>query len=382
MKSHAVRGTAAPVLALLLVAGSAAPASAGDAAAQLGSLIKRGQQLRDIRMSDDEEQRLGAAVSEKIRARYGVVQDPAIHKYVTLVGTLLTQASSRPDLDWRFIVLDTDGVNALAAPGGYIHITRGALSLMKDEAELAGVLGHEVIHVTEKHTIRAIQKGKTMQLAADETLGDRAVFNQLVDRATDVVMAGFGRSEELESDQEGVVLANTVGYQPAGLSRFLQMLADRNKASTEKQGLFASHPEMKERLDRLAKTIDSKKLDAAADVQARFRSHVTYTPVSLAAIATVEEGAAGLAGGGSGDDGKQEEQAKEEEPKKKRGFGLSRLAAPVTGRERRSAENTASAGSRGVDTERSARGGTNPAPVPLTVTAAELTAFRKDGGLN
>src|SRR5690606_10602609 len=141
---------------------------------------------------------------------------------------------------------------------------------MKDEAELAGVLGHEVIHVTEKHTIRAIQKGKTMQLAADETLGDRAVFSRLVDRATDVVMAGFGRSEELESDQKGIVLANTVGYSPAGLSRFLQMLAERNKASTEKQGLFASHPEMKERLDKLAKTSESKKLDAAADVQARF----------------------------------------------------------------------------------------------------------------
>src|SRR5690606_29863461 len=104
---------------------------------------------------------------------------------------------------------------------------------------------------------------------------------------------------------------------------------------------------------------------------------VTYTPVPLTAIATVEEGSAGLAGGGSGGDGKQEEQAKkEEEPKKKRGFGLSRLTAPVTGRERRSAENTASTGSRGVDTERNAKGGANPAPVPVTVTAAELTAFR------
>ncbi|HEX7087268.1 MAG TPA: M48 family metalloprotease [Vicinamibacterales bacterium] len=382
MKSHAVRGMGAPMLALLLVAGTAAPALAGDAAGQLGSIIKRGQQLRDIQMTDEEEQQLGAAVSERIRARYGVVQDPAIHTYVTLVGTLLAQASDRPDLDWRFIVLDTDGVNALAAPGGYIHITRGALSLMKDEAALAGVLGHEVIHVTEKHTIRAIQKGKTMQLAADETLGDRAVFNRLVDRATDVVMAGFGRSEELESDQKGVVLANTVGYQPAGLSRFLQTLADRNKASTEKQGLFASHPEMKERLEKLAKTIESKKLNAAADVQARFRSHVTYEPVPLTAIATVEEGSAGLAGGGSGG-GKQEEQAKkEEEPKKKRGFGLARLTAPLTGGERRSAENTASTGSRGVDTERNARGGSNPAPVPVTVTAAELTAFRKEGGLN
>src|SRR5690606_18052493 len=264
MKSHAVWGTV-PLLALLLIPGPAVRASGDEG--QLGSIIRRRQQLRDIHMSDEEEQRLGAAVSEKIRLRYGVVQDPAIHKYVTLVGTLIARASSRPDLDWHFIVLDTDGVNALAAPGGYIHVTRGALALMQDEAELAGVLGHEVVHVTEKHTIRAIQKSRTMQLAADETLGDRGVFNRLVDRATEVVMAGFGRAEELESDREGVALANKVGYQPAGLSRFLQRLAERNRESTGKQGLFASHPEMQERLDRLAKTIESKNLNATADGQ-------------------------------------------------------------------------------------------------------------------
>src|SRR5690606_30704441 len=162
--------------------------------------------------------------------------------------------------------------------------------------------------------------------------------NRLVDRATEGVMAGFGRAEELESDREGVALANKVGYQPAGLSRFLQRLAERNRESTGKQGLFASHPEMQERLDRLAKTIESKNLNATADGQARYRSRVSYTSVPLASIATVEEGSAGLAGGGSESDAAQEQQAKkEEEPKKRRGFGLSRLTAPVTGGERRSA---------------------------------------------
>ena len=89
-----------------------------------------------------------------MRARYGVVQDAAVHRYVTLVGTLLAKTSTRPNLPFKFIVLDTDGVNAFAAPGGFIHITRGALALMASEAELAGVLAHEIIHVTEKHTIQ------------------------------------------------------------------------------------------------------------------------------------------------------------------------------------------------------------------------------------
>ena len=149
------------------------PCRLGPAPRHPGSwaqILKKAQQFQDLEITDDDEQQIGAGGQREIRQRYGVVQDPAIHKYVTLVGTVLAQASTRPNLAWKFIVLDTDGVNALAAPGGYIHITRGALSLMKNEAELAGVLGHEIIHVTEKHTIRAIQKGKAVQMGADETL--------------------------------------------------------------------------------------------------------------------------------------------------------------------------------------------------------------------
>ena len=189
--------------------------SAGEReASQLGSVLKRAQQVRDIQMTDEEETKLGEAVSERIRQRYGVVQDPAIHKYVTLVGGVLAQASTRPGLHWRFIVLDTDGVNALAAPGGLVHITRGALSLIKSEAELAGVLGHEIIHVTEKHTIKAIQKGKMVQMGADETVGSAGVFNKLVDKATGVVMAGFRPRGGARSRPQGHRHRQHGGLQP------------------------------------------------------------------------------------------------------------------------------------------------------------------------
>jgi beta-barrel assembly-enhancing protease len=368
--------------AALAMAGPATGvAAAGDRdAAQLGSVLKRAQQVRDIQMTDEEEQKLGEAVSERIRTRYGVVQDAAIHKYVTLVGSVLAQSSSRPGLPWRFIVLDTDGVNALAAPGGMVHITRGALSLMKSEAELADVLGHEIIHVSEKHTIKAIQKGKMVQIGADEAVGSSAVFGRLVDKATDVVMAGFGRDEELEADKKGIALASGVGYDPGHLAVFLTTLTDRNKGSQEKQGLFASHPEMKERLDRLSKTIKDGKLAGAATVEARYAKNVTYKPVPIAEIATVEKGSAGLAGGGSS---KSAETAKkEEEPKKKRGFGIGKLLAPSSGGEKASAETTGSSAARGVDTERNAKGGSNPKVVPVTVTAGDLAAFKKEGKLN
>jgi beta-barrel assembly-enhancing protease len=387
MKSSIKVTIGAVALALLGPGVGLGRAGEGEAS-QLGSVLRRAQQVRDIQMTDEEETKLGEAVSERIRQRYGVVQDPAVHKYVTLVGGVLAQASIRPTLRWQFVVLDTDGVNALAAPGGLVHITRGALSLIKSEAELAGVLGHEIVHVTEKHTIKAIQKGKMVQIGADETVGSAGVFNKLVDKATGVVMAGFGREEELEADRKGIVIANTVGYDPGGLKAFLTTLAERNKASTEKQGLFASHPEMKERFEKLDDTVKANKLTATATVEARYKTHVTYEPVAITSIATVEAGSAGLAGGGSAkadDSVKADDKGdgKTDEPKKKRrGFGLGRLIAPSSGGEKQASETTGSSAARGVDTERNAKGGGNPALVPVTITAGDLTAFKKDGRLN
>jgi beta-barrel assembly-enhancing protease len=314
------------------------------------------------------------------------VQDPAVHKYLGLVGKVLAAASSRPNLNWQFIVLDTDGVNALAAPGGYIHITRGALSLVKSEAQLADVLGHEIEHVTNKHTIRAIQKSKAIQMGAEESLsGNAALFSKLVDRASEMVMAGFGRAEELEAEREGIALANKAGYAPDGLAAFLRTLMERNKNSTEKQGLFASHPEMEERLTNLDATIKKEKLAGAITLEDRLARHITYKPVDVSAIPTVT-GSAGLTGGSSSSDKDADEKEKkegeaEEPKKKKRGFGLSALRAPSLGGEKKSAEVTGSGASRGVDRERDAKGGSNPTPVVVAITAADLTAFKKEGGL-
>ena len=358
---------------------AAAPAGAGGGdARQLQSILKRAQQARDLVITEGDEIRLGQAVSDKVRARYGVVQDGAVHRYVTLVGIVLAISSSRPGLPWKFIVLDTDGVNAFAAPGGFIHITRGALALLGSEAELAGVLAHEIIHVTEKHTVKAIQKGKMVQMGAEETLGNQSVFNKLVEKTSELVMAGFGRAEELEADRAGLRLSNQVGYAPAGLEAFLQRLSDRNKAATEKQGLFASHPEMKERLDLLAKQVAAEKLASAATLELRYRKFITFKPKAQTDIAAVEAGSAGLAGGSKSNKSAKEEE-KTEAPKKK-GFGLGSLLKP-TGTEAKSAEVTGSGASRGVDTERNAKGGSNPAIVVVNVQMADIDAFKKEGNL-
>ena len=345
------------------------------------SIAKKAQDVRDLQMTDQEEAKLGAEVSERIRTRYGVVQDAGVHRYISLLGLALAQGSTRPALPWTFVVLDTDGVNAFAAPGGYIHITRGALALIKNEAELAGVLAHEIIHVTGKHTIQAIQKSKAVQMGASETLaGSSSLMEKAVTATYDnIVERGFGRAEENESDEQGVVLANKTGYAPNGLVTFLTTLKDRNKESAEKRGLFASHPEMQERLDKITRQIASQKLTASATVQPRFAKNITYKPVPITSIATVTAGSAGLTGGDEKAAEKKPEEKKAEEPKKSR-FGLGKML-PTSGGEKKQAQVTASGGARGVDPEKDSKGGSNPAVVAVKIAAADIAAFRKEGGL-
>ena len=151
------------IIAILAVARPRSRSSAASGR-RVQQAQERKQQFDDMNITEEEEIKLGSDVSAKIRQRFGVVQDAAVHKYVTLVGTMLTEQTTRPKLPWTFIVLDTDGVNAFAAPGGFVHITRGALALIKSEAELAGVLGHEIAHVAQKHTVNAIRKSKGVQI--------------------------------------------------------------------------------------------------------------------------------------------------------------------------------------------------------------------------
>jgi predicted Zn-dependent protease len=298
---------------------------------------------------------------------------------VTLVGTVLARQSERPNLAWTYIVLDTDGVNAYASPGGIVHITRGALGLIRSEAELAGVLGHEIGHVAHKHTVNAIKKNKTVQLGTSESLSNRAPFvDKIANKAYEMVLENkFDRGDEMDADKVSVTLTEKAGYAPGTLAAFLTRLDDRNKDQPAQNGLFASHPETKERIDAIKKLAGAK---SGAAVEARYKENVKYEPTAVTAIATVEDGAAGLTGStkakddkGKKDDAKKDD-ANKEEPKK--GFGLGALK-PASASERQTAQVSASGGSRGLGPDRAAKGGGNPAIVKASVTPAELTTFKQ-----
>jgi len=340
-------------IAVLVMLALAAPASAQ--LGKLGDALGKAKQFTDdLTFTDDEEMQIGSEISAKLRDKYGVVQDPAVHKYVTLVGRVLAQGSSRPNLKWTFVVLDTDGVNAFAAPGGYVHITRGALALIQSEAELADVLGHEIGHVTEKHTINAIKKSKVVGAAAKASR--REVVSEFANRGYETLLENnFDRGDEMGADRIGVTLANKSGYAPTGLASFLTKLADRNKGLTERSGVFASHPETKARLDGLSKTIAASKLTASALVAPRYASSISYKPVPVTAVAQGAPGTARPAGSSGG--------------------MLGSLGA--VGGQKSGSQTTSSAGSRGVNPDRDAKGGPIKTLVVVNVTGAEIAEFRK-----
>jgi beta-barrel assembly-enhancing protease len=357
------------------------------AAAQLGGIsgaLKKAQtvkKLSDAKVSEAEERQIGQEVSDKVVETFGVYQDATVAKYVTLVGAVLAQASSRPDVDWQFVVLDTDGVNAFAAPGGFIHITKGLLGLMKNEAELAGVLGHEIAHVTGKHTVNAIFKGNLVEAGSDE-LGSGGMAQSLIAKVaqkaySDILNNRFSRGDENDADEKGVQLANKVGYAPSGLASALNKLIERNKSASEPNGMFASHPQMKDRLTNIDKVIKEKKLAATATVQPRYAKNITFDAKPATAIATVAEGSRGLTGG---EEKKPAEAEKKEEPKKeepKKSGGLLGRFKPSSGSQAQQSQTVASAGARGVNPDRDAVGGPNKKRVPVKIGQSDIAEFQK-----
>jgi predicted Zn-dependent protease len=384
------------VLASVVVASLAA---AAPAEAQFGKILDSANKAKDakdkfdaINMSDADERKIGDEVSAKLRSHFGVFQDKEVTLYVALVGTTLAKASTRPNLNWQFIVLDTDGVNAYAAPGGLVHITRGLLGLMKSEAQLADVLGHEITHVTAKHTVHAIQKANMVQLGAEQTKGSSLAgeaVSKLSEASYKILFENkFDRNDEMEADRVGIAIASKSGYSPSALSDVLKALDARNTNAAQPNGLFASHPDTQARLDGIAKTIKEQKLAGTATVAARYKEYIRWDAKPVADITTVDAGAKGLTGGSSPassssastekkDDEKDKDKDKKEaeQPKKKGGF-LNKMNLSG-GSQAQSSQTVASAGGRAVGNDNNAKGGSNPQIVGVTITPADLEAFKK-----
>jgi predicted Zn-dependent protease len=215
-----------------------------------------GKAVQDI--AEPEEIAIGQDVASRLLGAAPLVPDPALQRYVNNVGRWLAAQTERPDLPWRFGVLDAPQLNAFAVPGGTIFITRGLLERMKSEAELAGVLGHEIVHVLKKHHLKAIQKGAQTALAGDAlgtALRDRggAARDKLIAFGTEMYSRGLDKGDELEADRLGVVIAARGGYDAYGLPSVLQTLQAMNAEDSGVALMFKTHPSPAERLGTLDK---------------------------------------------------------------------------------------------------------------------------------
>jgi predicted Zn-dependent protease len=222
----------------------------------------------------DEEIQIGRDVAARLLGAAPLVAEPRLQRYVNNVGRWLASQSERPDLPWQFGVLEAPQLNAFAVPGGTIFITRGLLDKMTSEAELAGVLAHEIGHVIKKHHLKAIQKGALASLggqAASSAFGDLnpQAKEKLVAFGTEMYSRGLDKGDELEADRLGVVIAARGGYDAYGLPGVLQTLQAMNAQDSAVALMFKTHPAPGERLDALASHMQPT-LDAYAG-QAQLR---------------------------------------------------------------------------------------------------------------
>ena len=204
---------------------------------------------------EEKEVQIGKDLSAGLLGTTPLVDDSVVQTYVNQLGRWLAMQTERPDLPWTFAVIDTDTVNAFAAPGGYVFVTRGLFLMLRNEAELAGVIGHEISHVVRRHHLVAIEKKLRANLATD-VAGllveyDSEMVDALVGAGMEVYGKGLDREDEFEADRMGVVVAARSGYDPYGLPAMLMTLYSRSEEDQNLAFLFSTHPPTGERLGHL-----------------------------------------------------------------------------------------------------------------------------------
>jgi predicted Zn-dependent protease len=239
-----------------------------------------------VLVSEAQEIRMGRQVDAQVKQRYALYDAHGMQAYVEGIGQRLAKASHRPGISYRFVVFDSADVNAFALPGGYVYISRGILPYLNSEAELAGVIGHEIGHVTARHSVQRLSAAQGAQIAvAVAQIFIPAIRTQAgglaVDTLGTALLSGYGRDQELQADQLGATYLARTGYDPGAMRSALEVLRNQelfdaevakqeNRAPRRYHGLFASHPESDRRLQEIVQHAALLRTENAADGRDQF----------------------------------------------------------------------------------------------------------------
>ena len=257
MRSSRAVAAAWAATALFVIAPAAPPAAAQTVRDLLRQTTPDSLRLA-LALSDADEIRAGQMATANLLGVAPLIQDEELQRYVNRVGRWIALGSKRPDLPWRFGVIESADVNAFAAPGGYVLITRGLYASLGDEAELAGVLGHEIAHVAERHQVELMRKSLLLESGAKalgrELEGDQKkeeLLRRYVGTGAEMFARRLDQGAEFEADRQGVILAARAGYSPFGLPAVLQKIASVPRNDDRVSLLYATHPAPEQRLRQL-----------------------------------------------------------------------------------------------------------------------------------
>jgi len=210
----------------------------------------------------DEDIQIGREITGHLLGAAPLVKDAALQKYVNQVGRWVANQSERENLPWHFGVIDSEDINAFAAPGGYVIITKGLYRKLENEAQLAGVLSHEIAHVVKNHHLKIMQKSQLLNLGSDllgkQIGGDNQIIQKVIGSGAEICARSLDKSAEFEADRMGVTLTARAGYEPYGLPEVLQAIGQTGKDESSVSLLFKTHPHPDDRLLKLDDAIGNR----------------------------------------------------------------------------------------------------------------------------
>jgi beta-barrel assembly-enhancing protease len=226
-----------------------------------GSAIDLGVVRSLTGFSQEEEVAIGRQAAGNILGAVPLVKDAKLQQYVNRVGRWVANQSERPDLKWHFGVIETNDLNAFAAPGGYIFVTKGLYRTLQSESELAGVFAHEIGHVIRKHHLKLLQQGQLMDLGSKllvKQAGENQYIKNLIGNGAEIFARSLDKNAEFEADRVAVVLAARAGYDPFGLPAVLQDIGHVAKDDNRVSLLFKTHPLPDDRLSELGEAMGDR----------------------------------------------------------------------------------------------------------------------------